>query len=47
MGWIVLVVVVVAIIFAARWALNRLIDSLPVCECNRPDCGGGCWRGDI
>lgn len=47
MWWIGLVLAIVAIVLGARWAINRLIDSLPVCECNRADCGGGCWGGDI
>lgn len=47
MWWIGLVLAIVAIILGARWAINRLIERAPVCQCNRPDCGGGCWGGDI
>lgn len=47
MWWIGLALVIVAIILGARWGINRLIERLPLCECNRPDCRGGCWGGDI
>lgn len=36
MGWIVLLLVIVAVLLGAR---------LPVCICNKPDCGGGCMEG--
>lgn len=45
MWWIVLVLVIAALLWGARWLLNWYIDRLPVCICNRPDCGGGCMEG--
>ena len=41
------VVAGIVILGALGAMVYRWIMRSPVCQCDQPDCGGGCWGGDL